>query len=82
MLILRRETNVPEKNTVKIFDQYSNWIATIKVLESDSGSASLGCVGPRTTKFLRGEVKSVQGPKGQYSAALRYGATDPEAVAS
>ncbi len=71
MLILRRETNVPEKNTIKIFDQFANWVATIKVLESETGSAQLGCIGPNSTKFLRGEVKQVTGPTGQYSAALK-----------
>ncbi len=71
MLILRRETNVQDKNTIKIYDAMGQrWIATIKVLESDSGSAQLGCVGPNSTKFLRGEVKQVEGPTGQYSSAL------------
>ena len=71
MLILRRETNVQDKNTIKIYDAMGQqWIATVKVLESDNGSASLGCIGPNSTKFLRGEVKEVEGKEGNYSSAL------------
>lgn len=70
MLILRRETNTPERNAIKIFDQFNNWVATIKVTESDTGSAHIGCVGPRTTKFLRAEVKQMEGKEGQHSSAL------------
>jgi len=70
MLILRREAGTPEKNAIKIYDRLNNWIATIKVTETDTGSAHLGCVGPNSTKFLRGEVKQVTGPEGSPSNAL------------
>ena len=71
MLILRRETNTPEKNSIKIFDSIGNrWVATIKLLETDNGSAQIGCVGPKNTRFMRAEVRSVEGPEGKRSAAL------------
>ena len=71
MLILRRETNAPEKNAIKIFDEVGNrWIATIKIIETDTGSAQVACIGPQRTKFLRGEVKTLKGPEGKHSAAL------------
>ena len=70
MLILRRETHTPEKNSIKIFDSGNRWIATIKLLETDNGSAQIGCVGPKNTRFMRSEVRSVEGPEGKHSAAL------------
>ena len=71
MLILRRGANTPERDAIKRFDSMSNrWVTTIKVTESDSGSAHIGCIGPNTTKFLRGEVQQLHGKAGQPSAAL------------
>jgi len=70
MLILHRESGVPEKDSIKIYDKFGNWMGTIKVTESTTDGAHIGCIGPNYTKFLRGEVKTVRGIEGQYSAAI------------
>ena len=70
MLILRRESGIPDKNSIKIYDKFNNWIATVKVTESTEDGAHIGCIGPNSTKFLRGEVKQFKGVEGKYSAAL------------
>ena len=65
MLMLRRETDTNQNNMIKIYDRFNNWLGTIKVMESTNDSAVLGCIGPDSTKFLRGEAKMLRGKKGR-----------------
>jgi hypothetical protein len=39
-------------------------------MESTNDSAVLGCIGPDSTKFLRGEAKMLRGKKGRTYEAL------------
>lgn len=70
MLNLYREPGVAEKDSIKIYDKFGNWMGTIKVTESTSDGVHIGCIGPKYTKFMRGEVKMMKGIEGQYSSAI------------
>ena len=66
MLNLYREPG----ESIKIYDKFGNWMGTIKVTESTSDGVHIGCIAPKYTKFLRGEVELMKGVEGQYSSAI------------